>query len=157
MKKLSIIAAFFILAFTANANETHTPQYKCQSSSGITVYLLIGNEFPQSELVDWSDEVKISTGEQYLKCQDTLIDNTFYLEPFENGEHVKFGNFLSKPKKISNRNGEETELRMELVAGKAMHFIYSKPGCLSGKDCQKIISYTCTEQLGVDTNTHCGE
>ena len=157
MKKLFILAGFCILAFTARANESHTPHYKCESLSGGTIYLLIGNEFPQSELLDWSDEVKISTGDQYLGCQDTKIDNTFYLEPFENGEHIQFGNFVSKPKKIANRKGEETELVMELVDGKKMLFIYSIPGCFKGRHCQKIISYSCKEQLGVDSNTHCGE
>jgi hypothetical protein len=76
---------------------------------------------------------------------------------YPNCEYVKFGNFLSKPKKTSNRKGEESELVMELVDGKKMHFIYSIPGCFEGKHCQKIISYSCQEQLGVDSNTHCGE
>lgn len=64
--KYIFFALFFITSVKVMANETHSPQFKCEQAGGETVYILMGNEFPQIPDLDWSHEIYLASGEQYF-------------------------------------------------------------------------------------------
>ena len=70
MKKL-ICALAILTSIASYANETHSPQFECHTTAepDKKMFLLIGNEFPQSPNLDWSHQAYFAPKESYYNLQ----------------------------------------------------------------------------------------
>lgn len=126
MKKLLIMASL-LLSFNSFAQEMHSPQYKCSDiSTGEIHHILLGNEFPQIPEIDWSEELRIVSPEQYVSGS-VDSDRDFIIYTNNSSELSTYQNDF----RVTAKLNLET---MELVLVQNMTL---------------IAKYNCIKQLGV--------
>ena len=95
MRKL-LITVSLLLSFSSLAQEMHSPHYKCSdTNSGEIQHILLGNEFAHIPEIDWSDELRIVSPEQYAtgtvdSDRDFIIyaDNSTEISTYQNDFRV---------------------------------------------------------------------
>lgn len=70
MKQLIACAFLVLFSFQIQAQESHSPAYKCSVNVGngklLTKYILLGNEFEQIDTLDFSDEAAFVSANEYM-------------------------------------------------------------------------------------------
>ncbi len=154
MRELLLLLCLTPLISASFANETHTPNYRCEDSRGNVKYLLTGNKFYQGEGMDWSSEVILATAKQYLGCDGAGNKIKFSLQKQKGNNYIStYGNFFTYVNELSDGN----RVWLELVEGEKLKETYSQGITNELGEHQYQFTYECARQLGIDGGISCNE
>jgi len=159
-KKQSILTllSFLLLVVPSysQGRETHSPNYRCvHTKNGAVKYLLTGNKFLDGNGMDWSDEVILSSGQEYYGCSQDNQQIRFSYQQRNQGPTIP-REFTTIP--VTLVDGEISQ--MELINGEELYVKYIDTNCLAGqknshKSCTSEEIYLCLKSLGIDGQDGC--